>query len=102
MELDPEQAAFDIATLEEVLGTSIGLQRFSMILLACFALLALCLASAGIYAVISYVTSRRTHEIGIRMALGAQQQHVLRMILRQGFIAWREQALLQVCLLRLD
>jgi putative ABC transport system permease protein len=86
LELDPEQAAFDVATLKEVLGTSIGLQRFSMILLVSFAVLALCLASAGIYAVISYVTSRRTHEIGIRMALGAQQQHVLRMILRQGLI----------------
>ena len=86
LELDPEQAVFDVATLNEVLGTSIGLQRFSMILLGCFALLALCLASAGIYAVISYVTSRRTHEIGIRMALGAQQQDVLRMILRQGLL----------------
>jgi putative ABC transport system permease protein len=86
LELDAEQAPYDIATLEEVLGTSIGLQRFSMILLICFAALALCLASAGMYAVISYVTARRTHEIGIRMALGAQQLHVLRMVLRQGFI----------------
>jgi putative ABC transport system permease protein len=86
LEVDSEQAAFDISTLNEVLGTSIGLQRFSMILLGCFALLALCLASAGIYAVISYVTSRRTHEIGIRMALGAQQGDVLRMILRQGLV----------------
>ncbi len=84
LKIDPEQPAFDIATLEEVLGDSIAVHRFSMILLAVFALLALLLASAGIYAVISYLTTRRTHEIGIRLALGAQQHNVLTMILRQG------------------
>lgn len=84
LKIDPEQPAYDIATLEEVLGDSIAVHRFSMILLAVFALLALLLASAGIYAVISYLTTRRTHEIGIRLALGAQQRNVLTMVLRQG------------------
>ena len=86
LRIDPEQPAFDVATLEEVLGDSIAVHRFSMILLAVFALLALLLASAGIYAVISYLTTRRTHEIGIRLALGAQQHNVLTMILRQGLV----------------
>lgn len=86
LRIDPEQPAYDIATLEEVLGDSIAVHRFSMILLAVFALLALLLASAGIYAVISYLTTRRTHEIGIRLALGAQQHNVLTMILRQGLL----------------
>lgn len=89
LKIDPEQPAYDVATLEEVLGDSIAVHRFSMILLAVFALLALLLASAGIYAVISYLTTRRTHEIGIRLALGAQQHNVLTMILRQGlFLAF--------------
>lgn len=86
LKLDPEQPAFDNATLEEILGNSFALHRFSMILLGCFALLALILACAGIYAVISYLTARRTHEIGIRMALGAQQHDVLAMVLRQGLV----------------
>ncbi len=84
LKIDPEQPAFDIAAMEDVLGDSIAVHRFSMILLAVFAVLALMLASAGIYAVISYLTTRRTHEIGIRLALGAQQHNVLTMVLRQG------------------
>jgi putative ABC transport system permease protein len=86
LKIDPEQPAYDVATLEEVLGDSIAVHRFSMILLAVFALLALLLASAGIYAVISYLTTRRTHEIGVRLALGAQQHNVLTMVLRQGLL----------------
>ncbi|MCI0616632.1 ABC transporter permease [bacterium] len=84
LKIDPEQPAFDIAAMEDVLGDSIAVHRFSMILLAVFAVLALMLASAGIYAVVSYLTTRRTHEIGIRLALGAQQHNVLTMVLRQG------------------
>jgi putative ABC transport system permease protein len=86
LNLDPELPVFNIATLEELRKDSIAVRRLSMLLFGGFALLALCLAIAGIYGVLSYLTARRTQEIGIRMTLGAQKKDVIRLILHQGML----------------
>lgn len=72
-------------TVEEIVSASFDNRRFSMVMLSVFAGSALILAMVGLYGVMAYITSERTHEIGIRMALGAQRLAMLRMILRQSF-----------------
>jgi putative ABC transport system permease protein len=82
--LDKEQPTFDVATMEERLGDSIAAQRWNTWLLAAFAGTALTLAAVRIYGVISFFVVQRTHEIGIRMTLGATPAGILSMVLRQG------------------
>jgi putative ABC transport system permease protein len=81
--IDKNLPVSDITSLPEVLKTSVAQPRFRTLLLGLFGVIALILAAVGIFGVISYSVSRRTHELGIRVALGAQPEAVLRMILRE-------------------
>jgi putative ABC transport system permease protein len=84
--IDPEQPVFDISTMDQRLAASVAPRRFNLLLLASFALLAMLLAGVGIYGVVSYTAVQRTHEVGVRMALGAQRRDVLKLILAQGTV----------------
>jgi putative ABC transport system permease protein len=84
--MDRDQPISDAVSMEELLGSSVSKSRFSALLLSIFAGLALVLASVGIYGVMSYSVTQRSHEIGIRMALGAQRRDVVRMVVVHGML----------------
>lgn len=82
--LDPTQPVYSISTLRQLVDRSVARRRFASLAAVLFALLALSLASLGIYGVVAYAMSQRTHEVGIRMALGARAGDILRMTFRKG------------------
>jgi predicted permease len=83
-DIDPTMTVFDVQTMPQRMSTSMARQRFSALMLGSFAVFALILAIVGVYGVMSHLVAQGAHDIGVRMALGAERSRILRMVLRQG------------------
>jgi len=84
--VDPDLPLAGVETIDEIVSESLAIDRFSVVLFASFGVLGLLLAAVGIYGVMAFAVAQRTHEFGIRMALGAQQSRVIRLVLKEGTI----------------
>jgi putative ABC transport system permease protein len=86
LSIDKEQPVTDVRTMEQHLANSITPNRLTMLLLGVFSMVALIVATVGLYALIAYSVAQRTQEIGVRLALGAMPSDIRRLVMRQGFV----------------